>query len=181
MQKLDAFSDKHRSVQARVRRLIGDFYADLKTYWLKTDPRTAATLRSWASGSTASSGAASAPDAGPAIDPAPHQRVGKRHPLLRHTPQGQRRNPSDVGRDCRDGFLGLAKTCDKLGIEVWDYAGSRLKVAGRALVQPLDRYVRRRFRPARPRSPPGLLPLLPLTLSTHSFSLCLARNQSAIS
>ena len=23
---------------------------------------------------------------------------------------------SDVGRDCRDAFLGLAKTCDKLGI-----------------------------------------------------------------
>jgi hypothetical protein len=33
---------------------------------------------------------------------------------------------SDVGRDCRDAFLGLAKTCDKLGIAVWDYLGSRL-------------------------------------------------------
>ena len=55
---------------------------------------------------------------------------------------------SDVGRDCRDAFLGLAKTCDKLGIAVWDYLGSRLKVAGHILVQPLDRYVRGRFRPA---------------------------------
>jgi Transposase IS66 family len=26
---------------------------------------------------------------------------------------------SDVGRNCRDGLLGLAKTCDKLGIAVW--------------------------------------------------------------
>jgi hypothetical protein len=25
---------------------------------------------------------------------------------------------SDVGRDCRDAFLSLAKTCDKLGIAV---------------------------------------------------------------
>jgi hypothetical protein len=33
----------------------------------------------------------------------------------------------DVGRDCRDAFLGLAKTRDKLGIAVWDYLGSRLK------------------------------------------------------
>ena len=30
---------------------------------------------------------------------------------------------SNVGRDCRDAFLGLAKTCDKLGIAVWDYLG----------------------------------------------------------
>jgi len=58
---------------------------------------------------------------------------------------------SDVGRDCRDAFLGLAKTCDKLGIAVWDYLGSRLKVAGHIghiVIQPLDRYVRGRCRPA---------------------------------
>ncbi len=55
---------------------------------------------------------------------------------------------SDVGRDCRDAFLGLAKTCDKLGIAAWDYLGSRLKVAGHMVIQPLDRYVRGRFRPA---------------------------------
>ena len=53
---------------------------------------------------------------------------------------------SDVGRDCRDAFLGLAKTCDKLGIAVWDYLGSRLRVAGHALVEPLDQYVRARIR-----------------------------------
>ena len=55
---------------------------------------------------------------------------------------------SDGGRDCRDAFLGLAKTCDKLGIALWDYLGSKLKVAGHAPVQPLDHYVRARFRPA---------------------------------
>ena len=27
---------------------------------------------------------------------------------------------SDAGRDCRDAFLSLAKTCSKLGIAVWD-------------------------------------------------------------
>ena len=37
---------------------------------------------------------------------------------------------SDSGRDCRDGFLGLAKTCKKLGIVFWDYLGSRLGVPG---------------------------------------------------
>jgi hypothetical protein len=55
---------------------------------------------------------------------------------------------SDVGRDCRDAFLSLAKTCDKLGIAVWDYLGNRLRVAGNRVVQPLDHYVRGRFRPA---------------------------------
>ena len=53
---------------------------------------------------------------------------------------------SDVGRDCRDAFLGLAKTCDKLGIAVWDYLGCRMKVVGHRLIDPLDRYVRRRVR-----------------------------------
>ena len=28
---------------------------------------------------------------------------------------------SEIGRDCRDAFLSLAKTCDKLGIAIWDY------------------------------------------------------------
>ena len=35
---------------------------------------------------------------------------------------------SDRGRDCRDAFLGLLKTCNKQGIKFWDYLGSRLKV-----------------------------------------------------
>ena len=55
---------------------------------------------------------------------------------------------SDVGPDCRDAFLALAKTCDKLGLALWDYLGSRFKGAGHIVVQPLDHYVRGRFRPA---------------------------------
>ena len=45
-------------------------------------------------------------------------------------------------------FLSLAKTCDKLGIALWDYLGSRFKVAGHTIIQPLDHYVRAQFRPA---------------------------------
>ena len=41
---------------------------------------------------------------------------------------------SDAGRDCRDAFLGLAKTCAKLGISFWDYLGARLAVAGNAAI-----------------------------------------------
>jgi hypothetical protein len=35
---------------------------------------------------------------------------------------------SDIGRDCRDAFLGLAKTCAKLEIAFRDYLGDRLAV-----------------------------------------------------
>jgi hypothetical protein len=35
---------------------------------------------------------------------------------------------SDMGRDCRDGFLGLMKTCRKLGISFWNYLSSRFGV-----------------------------------------------------
>ena len=37
---------------------------------------------------------------------------------------------SDAGRDCRDAFLGLMKTCAKQAIAFWDYLGSRLGVPG---------------------------------------------------
>jgi hypothetical protein len=58
------------------------------------------------------------------------------------------RTRSQIGRDCRDAFLSLAKTCDKLGIASWDYLGSRLNVLGAAIIEPLDHYVRARSRPA---------------------------------
>ena len=37
---------------------------------------------------------------------------------------------SDIGRDCRDAFLGLLKTCGKNGVKFWDYLGARLHVPG---------------------------------------------------
>jgi hypothetical protein len=55
---------------------------------------------------------------------------------------------SDTGRDCRDAFLGLAKTCAKHGIAFWDYLGSRLHVPGQPPVPPLPNFVRCRGQPA---------------------------------
>ena len=69
----------------------------------------------------------------------------RRHVTRRKVSAGTR---SDSGRDCRDASLGLAKTCDKLGAALWDYLGSRLKTAGHIVIQPLNRYVRGRLRPA---------------------------------
>jgi hypothetical protein len=50
-------------------------------------------------------------------------------------------NRSDTGRDCRDGFIGLAKTCFKLGIAFWDYLGARLGVPGCHAIPPLSELV----------------------------------------
>ena len=55
---------------------------------------------------------------------------------------------SDTGRDCRDAFLGLAKTCDKLGVALWDYWREGSTWREHILVQPLDHDVRGRFRHA---------------------------------
>jgi len=55
---------------------------------------------------------------------------------------------SDAGRDCRDAFLGLAKTCAKHAIALWNYRGSRLNVPGQPLIPPLPQLVRCRGQPA---------------------------------
>ena len=50
---------------------------------------------------------------------------------------------SDAGRDCRDAFLGLNKTCAKLGIAFWDYLGARLAVPAAHAVPDLAKLVSR--------------------------------------
>ena len=54
---------------------------------------------------------------------------------------------SDTGRDCRDAFLGLAKTCAKLGLSFWDYLGARLGIPAQVAVPYLPDLVRERCQP----------------------------------
>ena len=49
---------------------------------------------------------------------------------------------SDTGRDCRDAFLSLMKTCAKQTIRFWDYLGARLGVPGVVSVPPLPDLIR---------------------------------------
>jgi hypothetical protein len=162
--KLDAFTDRDRAAQTRVRGLIWAFYARLKACRVKPSPRRAAALRKQfdriflrRTGFVTLDRLLKRLHANKAellmvLDrpETPLHTNGSENDIRcyvtrRKVSAGTR---SDIGRDCRDAFLGLAKTCDKLGIAVWDYLGSRLKVAGHIVVQPLDRYVRGRFRPA---------------------------------
>ena len=49
---------------------------------------------------------------------------------------------SEAGRECRDAFLGLMKTCAKLDIRFWDYLGCRLDAPGAPHVAPLPQLIR---------------------------------------
>ena len=51
---------------------------------------------------------------------------------------------SEAGKQARDTFLGLMKTCTKLGLSFWDYLGNRLMVPGAAPVPQLPQIVRQR-------------------------------------
>jgi hypothetical protein len=160
--RLDSFTDQQRTAQTRVRGLIWDFYARLKAYRAKPSQRRSVALRARfdriflrRTGFVTLDRLLARLHANKAellmvLDrpEIPLHTNGSENDIRcyvtrRKVSAGTR---SDVGRDCRDAFLGLAKTCDKLGIAVWDYLGSRLKVAGHLVVQPLDQYVRARTR-----------------------------------
>jgi len=160
--KLNTFTDKHRAAQQRVRGLIWDFYADLKDYRLNPGKRRALTLRARFDRIFRGLTGFATLDrllARLHANKAELLMVLERPEIPLHTNgsendircQVTRRKVSagtrsDLGRDNRDAFLGLAKTCAKLGISFWDYLGSRLKVAGQAAIEPLDHYVRARTR-----------------------------------
>jgi hypothetical protein len=162
--KLDTFTDLHRTAQQHMRKLIWDFYADLKAYRVNPGKRRRRALRA-------------------RFDRIFRRRTGfvtldrllkrlhankaellmvlERPEIPLHTNGSEndirghvtRRKVSggthsNLGRDCRDAFLGLAKTCAKNGVTFWDYLGSRLRVPRQPLIPPLHQLVRCRGQPA---------------------------------
>jgi hypothetical protein len=144
--KLDTFTDDNRAAQATVRGLIWEFYADLKAYRCAPTPQRRAALmarfdcifmrktgfvtldRLLARLNANKSELLMVLDR-PEI---PLHTNGSENDIRCHVTRrklsgGTR---SDLGRDCRDAFLGLAKTCAKLKIAFWDYLGDRLAVPG---------------------------------------------------
>jgi Transposase IS66 family len=160
--KLDTFNDRDRVAQTRVRGLIWDFYASLKAYRLNPGKRQAGVLRTRFDRIFRRRTGFATLDrllARLHANKAELLMVLERPEIPLHTNGSEndircyvtRRKisagtRSDVGRDSRDAFLGLSKTCDKLGIPVWDYLGSRLKVVGQVIIEALDHYVRGRTR-----------------------------------
>ena len=160
--KLDTFNELQRSAQQRVRGLVWDFYASLKAYRLNPDKHRARALRVRFDRIFRRRTGFVTLDrllARLHTNKAELLMVLDRPEIPLHTNGSEndircyvtRRKVSagtrsSDGRDSRDAFLGLAKTCDKLGIPFWDYLGSRLKVAGHATVNALDQYIRQRTR-----------------------------------
>ncbi len=162
--KLDTFTDSHRSAQQLLRGLIWWFYRDLKAYQADPTPRRRAELRARFdrifkrhTGFATLDRLLARLHANKAelllvLDrpEIPLHTNGSENDIRCHVTKrkisgGTR---SDTGRDCRDAFLGLAKTCAKLGISFWDYLGNRLTLPDLPTVPDLPNLVRHRCQSA---------------------------------
>ena len=162
--KLETFTDKQRGAQQFIRGLIWWFYSDLKAYRLDPTPRRRSELRSrFDRIFLRSTGFATLDRLLKRLhaNKAELLMVLDRPEIPLHTNGSENDircqvtkraisggTKSDIGRDCRDAFLGLAKTCRKLGVSFWNYLGDRLDVAGSLAILPLGELVRVRAQPA---------------------------------
>src|SRR5215468_5362025 len=161
--KLDTFTDDNRAAQATVRELIWEFYADLKAYrCAPTKQRKAALRARFDHIFTRKTGFvtldrllarlnANKSELLMVLDrpEIPLHTNGSENDIRCHVTRrklsgGTR---SDLGRDCRDAFLSLAKTCAKLKIAFWDYLGDRLVVPGATAIPYLPEIILARARP----------------------------------
>ena len=162
--KLDTFTDRHRVAQQRIRKLIWTFYAALKAYRSNPDKSRRLALRARfdrifrrRTGFVTLDRLLKRLHANKAEllmvlerPDIPLHTNGSENDIRGHVTRrklsgGTR---SDAGRDCRDAFLGLAKTCAKHAVTFWNYLGSRLNVPGQPPIPPLPQLVRCRSQPA---------------------------------
>jgi hypothetical protein len=156
--KLDTFTDAHRAAQAAVRKLIWEFYADLKAWCRAPSPQRKTELQAqFDSIFTRKTGFvtldrllarlyANKSELLMVLDhpEIPLHTNGSENDIRCHVTRrkvsgGTR---SDPGRNCRDAFLSLAKTCAKLKIAFWDYLGDRLAVPGAKAIPLLQDIIR---------------------------------------
>jgi hypothetical protein len=158
--KLDTFTDHQRRAQQHLRALIWWFYRDLKTYRRVPTPRRRSELRArfdrifqHQTGFVVLDRLLARLHANkPEL-----LRVLERPEIPLHTNGSEndircyvtRRKisggtRSDQGRDGRDTFLGLMKTCQKLSVSFWAYLGARLAIRKAAAVPPLPDLIRAR-------------------------------------
>jgi Transposase IS66 family len=144
--KLDTFTERQHAAQQLIRALIWWFYADLKAYRRAPDRRRRYELRARFDRIFHRRTGFATLDRLLARLHANKEELLvalDRPELPLHTngserdlrPQVIKRKISggtraDLGRDCRDAFLGLLLTCAKLGLSFWDYLGHRLQVPG---------------------------------------------------
>ena len=161
--KLDTFTDDNRVAQTRVRDLIWNLYRDLKAYRLAPSRQRRAALRArFDRIFTRRTGfvtldrllarlKVNKPELLMVLDrpEIPLHTNGSENDIRCHVTRrkvsgGTR---SDIGRECRDAFLAILKTCAKLNIPFWDYLGARLAVPGGPIIPPLHKLVLARSNP----------------------------------
>jgi Transposase IS66 family len=161
--RLDTFTDHQRAMQGRLRALIWWFYRDLKAYCHDPTARRRAELRARfdrifkrRTGFVLLDRLLARLHANKAelllvLDrpEIPLHTNGSENDIrcqvIKRKISGGTR--SDAGRDCRDAFLGLMKTCRKLGLSFWDYLGARLGTADAPTVPRLPDLVTARCAP----------------------------------
>jgi hypothetical protein len=162
--KLEPVTDKQRCAQQHVRGLIWWFYADLKAYRMNPTPRRRRELRArFDRIFRRHTGFATLDRLLKRLhaNKAELLTVLNRPEIPLHTNGSENDircqvtkravsggTCSGAGRDCRDAFLGLVKTCRKLGVTFWAYLGDRIGVVGAAPVPPLSDLIRSRTAPA---------------------------------
>ena len=151
--KLDAFADWQRTAKERIRARIWWLYANLKAYCRDPGPELTRVLAAHFDRIfTSRTGYATLdrllarlhanktellmvlerPEIPLHTNGTENDIRG--HVIRRNISSGTR---SDAGRDYRDIFLGLVKTCAKQHVPFWDYLGSRLQIPGTPTVPPL--------------------------------------------
>lgn len=156
--KLDTFCEAHTQAKERIRARIWWFYADLKAYRREPEARRArelsrrfdrifstvtgfATLDSLLERLRARKQELLAVLEHPEI---PLHTNGSENDIrcqvTRRKISGGTR--SDAGRDNRDAFLSLMKTCAKQTVSFWDFLGARLGVPEAAPIPPLPDLIR---------------------------------------
>lgn len=143
--KLDTFCDPHRKAQNHIRSLIWRFYGDLKAYKRQPSRRRKAQMRARfdrifkrRTGFAMLDRLLARLHANKAelltvLDrpEIPLHTNGSENDIrcqvIRRKISGGTR--SQAGRACRDAFLGLSKTCQKLRLSFWDYLGARLEIS----------------------------------------------------
>lgn len=160
--KLEAFTDLHRTAQSHIRGLIWWFYSDLKAYRSDPTSRRRAELRARFERIFRRHTGFAMLDrllARLHANKSELLMVLDRPEIPLHTNGSENDircqvtkrkvsggTRSNAGRDCRDAFLGLAKTCAKLGIGFWHYLGSRLAIPDCQTIPPLPGLVGLRCR-----------------------------------
>ncbi|WP_299437257.1 transposase [uncultured Rhodospira sp.] len=140
--KLDTFTEAARHAKETVRSLIWRFYTDLKAYRAAPMPRRKAELKARFArifrrrtgfvtlGRLLARLRANRDELLRVLDrpEIPLHTNGSENDIRCHVTRRKvsATTHSDHGRDCRDAFLGLNKTCRKLGVSFWDDLHTRL-------------------------------------------------------